>query len=377
MLYRTTLLRAFSASLLISVLTACGGSGSGAGDGTTPTGAQPATQPTNNNGGTGDTSGTGGTGTTNGTGTTGGAGDTTGTGTTGGIGDTTGTGTTGGTGDTNGAGATGDTSGTGGTGAGGTGNTGGAGGTGGVDSAISGVWELKLKASLVSVLESLPGNYPGIVDEWLPGHQILVIDHSASMEVSTCIDNLNLPPMSLTRSGNTNTYTSNIEWTFGSVAIKPRVVKQTDGSFKLFLVLGGVPLEVEVVKRKSLNNEFVLQGDRINSVDSTNLTCAVKTPATDGSKTLNVTTWYEDSFLYLTFPAIADVGHYDYGLDEVSLNSESLYYLPINTAIDSAQLDLSLYEPGKLKLDFDLQTYDAVQLHGEVTLQENPLSATD
>jgi hypothetical protein len=353
MLYGSTLLRAFSAFLLVSVLTACGGGGGSGGD---DTAQPPVTQPDDNGGGDdtgGDDSGGGDTG----------GGDT-------GGGDT-GGGDTGG-GDTGGGDTGGGDTGGGDTGGGDTG--GGDTGGGGEDPPpviedVTGVWHVEIAPAIVTAIENL-NNQPGIVDQWLPGRKIIVVDHDDVLEISTCIDNPNLPATRVVWDVTQRAYIPENEWTFGNLPIKA-TIERTDNQLTLAVEIGATnPIKLGFAGSKltTLNNSFALSSEAFDQVYSTSLVCGAFTTGDAGSA-LQVTAYVADNFLNLSFPSAASVGSYVYEAGEIQLLSEPLAML-LDTTLQAATLDVTVPELQRVQVGFDLTTVENAQLHGDVILNQ-------
>lgn len=347
MLYGTALLRAFSAILVVSVLTACGGSGGGGGDGTPPPADNTGVDTGGSDTGSGDTGG-----------------EDTG-------GSDTGSGNTGGEDTAGGDSGGGDTGGedTGGEDTGG-GDTGGGDEELPVDEGVTGVWHVEIRPETVALIEYLNNRQTGIVDQWLPGRMILVVDHGDTLDISTCIDNPNLPATAVVWDADRRAYIPATEWTFGNLPISA-AIERTDNQLTLAVSVGTYHLGFEATKLTTLNNSFLLSGDMLDVVHATSLTCGAVTSDGIGS-TLQVTAYVDNDFLNLSFPAATAAGSYEFGVGEVTLLSAPLSAL-LDTTVQSATVALLVPQANRLQVGFDLVTGDASALHGEVLLNEMPL----
>jgi len=230
---------------------------------------------------------------------------------------------------------------------------------------VTGVWHVEIAPLVVGILESL-SKQPGIVDTWLPGRKVLVVDHGASLDISTCTDSPNLPATSVVWSEDKRAYIPTHTWTFGDFPLDISITR-TDNNLSLKVAYDTYHLDFGATKLPNINNSFQLSGDVIADTHLTDITCGAVTHDETGD-TLQVTAYYKEAFMNFAFP-VAAVGSYDFDYGAVQLVSPELETL-LNPVIAAAHATLEVPMAAQVKVDFDLTTDDALQLHGEATLNE-------
>lgn len=217
---------------------------------------------------------------------------------------------------------------------------------------------------MIALIEYLNGRQTGIVDTWLPGRTVLVVDRGEALDISTCIDNPSLPATSVVWSEAARAYLPTQEWRFGDLPLDISITR-TDNELSLKVTFGTYDLAFAATRLTDINNSFMLSGDVIDGTHLTDIACGAVTTDAGGS-TLQLTAYYQEAFMHFAFP-VATSGTHAFDYDAVRLVSSELDML-LNPVIASAQASIDTPAPAQVQLSFDLTTDDAVQLHGEATL---------